>query len=68
MDSVKTSDTEDDNALRLSAPSSIVDRKIGSKKAESLRPADKMAIIDSVRDGELLGWKHCNTNPDPSFQ
>ncbi|OLP76572.1 hypothetical protein AK812_SmicGene43476 [Symbiodinium microadriaticum] len=45
----------DDNVPRLTSPSAIVDRKLGAQKAANLRPADKMFIIDSVRDRELPG-------------
>ena len=38
----------------VAALSAIVDRKLGRKKLRPLRAAEKMAIIDSVRDGELL--------------
>ena len=37
----------------VAALSPVIDRKL-RKKASPLLPADKMAIIDSVRDGELL--------------
>ena len=45
---------------RLTSPSAIVDRKLGAQKAANLRPADKMFIIDSVRDRELPG-QHIRT-------
>ena len=40
--------------IRLTQKCSIVDRSLAEKKARPLRPADKMEIIDALRNGRPL--------------